>query len=637
MKFGKIDKKDLEMSVYEKDSSAAAVVLADYGFSEILYNREGGFYLQFTRHSRVKILSKDGYDKADIAVYLYHSGTDKESLLSLKGATYNLEGGKIVTGKLGKKSIYEEEYNKNWDEVKWTMPQVKEGSVIEYTYKIKSDFLFNFRDWEFQTDIPVIWSEYRAGIPEYFFYEKFMQGYHALSINDKMERSESITTTKYSTGNVTFVKNFYRWVAKDVPAFVEEPYMTSTSDYLSKINFELSTIHFPNERVRQIMGTWEDINNTFLTSHYFGVQVKGAGFLKKEVVPVIAGSNTDEEKIGAIVAYVKNKMSWDGRHRKYVTETLRSAFNKGKGSSADINLMLVNMLRKAGFKADPVLISTRSNGFVREQFALSSQFNYVIGLVELEDGKHLLLDATDKRLPLFLLPERCLNGRGWRVSETNAGWVSLKGSGIKRSVLSAKLDLIEDGSLRGTVNARYDSYAAYDMRKLIERKEDAYKGYVEKKWSWEIDSLEIKNQDSFNKSLNEHYAIQSKQNIESVGNLIYFNPFIAERIEENPFKIEKRDYPVDFTCPRKTMYVVSVTIPDGYEVDELPKGEVIALPEGAAKYSYYVSQSDKTINFRSQLDINKPLFGSPEYEYLKEFYTRIVAKQSEQIVLKKIN
>src|SRR5690606_37000839 len=201
MKFGKISQEEVDLQYFEKDSSAVAVVLADYGHAYI--NLSIG-KLIFERHTRIKILKKEGLDHARGSILLYHSGTSEETVSKLKGVTYNVVDGKLEETKMSKNSIFTEKYNRNYNIQKFAFENVKVGSIIEYSYAVYSEFFFNFPSWEFQSTIPTIWSEYRADIPDFFFYEKYMQGYLPLAIADVEKRSQ---------GQSLF--SAHRWVAEN--------------------------------------------------------------------------------------------------------------------------------------------------------------------------------------------------------------------------------------------------------------------------------------------------------------------------------------------------------------------------------------------------------------------------------------
>ena len=633
MKFGKVDLADLNMTVYAKDSSASAVVLGDYGTSTMDYG-PNGFQLVFERHRRIKILTKEGYDWADAEVSVYHEGSSKEKVSNIKGYTYNLEGGKVVKAKLDKKAIFEEKETDNWDAIKWTMPNVKEGSVIEYTYTIFSDFWVNYQPWEFQSLIPTVWSEYNARQIEYFQYKMLSQGYVPFDVNDRKESVQQFVIPGSDGGSVTAKSTSYRWVAKEVPAFKEEPFMTTPVDYISKISFELGSVNFPNQPPRVIMGTWAKFNEQFLKREDFGLLVKQSGFLKKQVETVLAGETDPKAKTAKLYYFMKNHMTWNGGYAKY-GYGLKKAFDDKKGNSAQINLMLVSMLQKAGLNASPVLISTRNHGFIREQYPMAKQFNYVIASVEIE-GKTLLMDATDDTVPLGMLPERCINGRGYRISTAFPGWLNLRPYGKSSSTIMANLDLSDDGSMSGTVDYSFDGYRACRARKkYLKAGEAEYTKQMKENSDWDISSVAFENQKEITAAYKEKHEVSIDDAAETMGNIIYINPVLEDKIEENPFKSEKREYPVDYTCPQKYLYMARINIPEGFKVDELPESKIVALPQNGGKFIYNVNVLGNTISVTSSLTINKGLFVQDEYPYLREFYAQIVEKQAEQIVLKK--
>src|SRR5690606_29814297 len=100
--------------------------------------------------------------------------------------------GKISETKMKSESVFKEVVDKNHDLTKFTLPNVKEGSVIEYTYRLTSDFVFNFKGWQFQFEIPVVLTEYRATFPEWFHYDKYSQGYISFDVNEHKTAAGSI-------------------------------------------------------------------------------------------------------------------------------------------------------------------------------------------------------------------------------------------------------------------------------------------------------------------------------------------------------------------------------------------------------------------------------------------------------------
>ncbi len=650
IKFGEIPMEDLKMTIYDRDSSASAVILADLGESKIIYSQNTGFVLIFERTTRIKFLRKDGFEWATFTVPLYHDGGDDEKFSGLKAVTYNLENNKIVETKLKNDAIFKEKFNANVDLMKITLPNVREGSIVEISYRVNSDFLFNFQDWEFQSTIPVRWSEYRASIPEFYNYDKYMQGYIGLDVNENKEVPTSITltskerpggwaggATEFYQDKIDFKESRFRWAAHNVPAFKAEPFITTSKDYISKINFELAYIKFPDQPIKPIMGSWEEINKKYSESENFGKEVTGNGFLKKTVEELTAGLTTSQEKLSAIHNFVKQSISWDGTSARAIDVSLKKVLEDKKGNAAEINLLLASMLEKVGLVVYPVLISTRDHGFIRETIAVTTQFNYVLCLAEI-DGKQILLDATDKLLPTGILPERCLNGNGFVISKQGYRWVKLTSPLKTKSFFSAELTFDPNGEIKGKVSLDKSGYSAYQSRKkYFSKAENEYIKDFASERSWEISKSEFKNAKELNEPFKEVHDVVINDHATSSGEMIYLNPFISMQEMENPFKLAKREYPVDFGSPIERIYVTKIALPKGYAIEELPKSQIFMLPGNSAKYAFNAVMVGDVINITSNLQINKSLFLQDEYPDLREFYNRVVAKQAEQIVLKKKN
>ena len=643
--FGDIAIEDLKMTSYSKDSSASAVVLADYGESSLFYNQSDGFRILFERIARIKILTNDGLDYANFSIPLYKDGGLGEKITSVKGVTYNLENNQIVETKLMNDAVFKEKATENYDIMKFTLPDVKVGSIVEINYKMISDFLSHLQDWEFQSTIPVKWSEYRANIPEFYHYDKYSQGYVPLTIVENEHEPSYITLSAKdyfriepiaTTHRIDFLESRHRWVAADVPAFKPEPFITTPKDYVLKINFELAYRQFPNEPIEQYMGSWAELNKTASDSEYLGKHVRGNGFLKKTVEEITRGLSAPEHKVVAINKFIAQNIEWNGQSYKATYGSLRKVLEQKIGNSAEINLLLASMLEKAGFEVFPVLLSTRDHGFVRETIPISTQFNYVVCLAKV-DGQLMLLDATDKLLPTGTLPERCLNGNGFVVAADGAyGWVPLKSPTKSRKYFHAELTLSPSAELRGKVQLEQSGYFGQLGRKaFLSKGESEYvKGLIENR-AWVVEKSEFKNVKEISEGFQENHHVVISDHVVATDNLIYINPFVALQEKENPFKLEKREYPVDYGSPLEKLYICKIPIPDGYLVDELPKSILLKLPNNSAKYAYSLVQSGNTLSLTSNLQINNSLFTQEEYPNLREFYAQVVAKQSEQIVLKR--
>ncbi|MEN8248503.1 MAG: DUF3857 domain-containing protein [Bacteroidota bacterium] len=648
VKFGKMDDELVKMTSHPLDPDADAIVLTDFGDTQFRYDNEKGFIFEFERLVRIKVFTKDGLEYGDFRIPYYESGAQKERVSSIKGFIYNVEKGAVTKSKLGKSSIYDEEETERWRAIKISMPDVKEGSVIELSYKLISPFIWNLTTWKFQDDIPTVHSEYKVTIPEYFDYQLLFSGYHPMAVNERDNTSGFViiqtknrtgytnVKTTYDTDKYDYRATKYRWVAKDVPAFKLESYVASPNDYLSKIRFELKGTRFPQSPYKPYMGTWATLNKSFLEHSKFGIAIKTTGFIRDEL-DVIGSMSDDIGKIEALVKLVQNHMEWNDRYRRYVDNTLRKAWIDQKGSSADINMIIVAGLRKLGFDANPVLISTRGHGMIRENYAISSQFNSVVASVRLGD-KEILLDGTDKYLPVGVLPKSTLNGKGWKVSKTSPGWVKLNPSTKQEQIFNTNLIIESNGGVSGTLDFTAKGYAGYSSHKALKIKgeEKFFEDFQENNNDWLIEDYEFNHDKGSSEPFQAKYSIEWNENLTASADLIYFNSTFGEIMDENPFKLEKREYPVDYGFPIRREYNFRFQLPEGYGVEEVPESASIAMKNNVATFDYNISKDNPgELVVKAIFSINKTRFVQTEYSELKKFYNSMVKKCAEQVVLKK--
>ena len=657
IKFGKPEPADFEAKNFVGDSAAGAVVLYDYGNTRFRLNGLS-FQLESDRVTRIKILKKSGYDVATVEVPLYHQNQDEEKIVGLKGFTYNEVGGKIEKVKLETSQAFTEERTKNLKVRKFTLPGVREGAVIEYSYTVTSDFLFNFQDWTFQREIPTRWSEFRASIPEYFDYKMLMQGYVPLALQTKEQTATQYLATErvqvadggggfggqtsHSASRSDAIMaqaTNYHWAMQNVPALRDEPYMTTMRDYVARINFELAGERMPGQAYHNVAGTWERINADLLQNSDFGGQLDRAGFLEASLKPLVAQYPDPVTRAAAVRELVVKAVKYDGSDRAIASGALKKSYELHRGNSADVNLLLIAALRQAGLPAQPVLLSTRSHGRVDQNFPQIQQFNYVIGVLPLADGKELLLDATEPLLPCGVLPGRCLSqaGRLITAKEAEGRWVSLVPAQSHNHFQEVKLTVDAQGNLSGRVHEEHGGYAGAAARaKLQQLGEKKYVTELAGQHpNWELPSYTFSQVSEVSKPLTLNYELRQPAATPGAASELYVSPLASFGEGRNPFRHADRTYPVDFGAPTQDVILLTLTLPPGYSA-ELPPPVTLALPDQGGRYTYSAtSPTPGTVQLLSRLNLAKPMYGAEEYASLREFYRLALAKQAEALVLKK--
>lgn len=650
MRFGRVDSDDVKMTHFEADSTVKALILGDYGVVEFRYDDKIGFQSHFTRHLRVKIFHMDAADLADFKLPIYKSGTDRERLTQLRARVYNLDGSRVKRTRFSRGDVFQEEVNENITRVNFSLPDVREGTVFEIVYTVVSPFVFSLPAWAFQGEYPVRFSEVRFLTPEYYTYKPLMQGFLPLNATDRDRRRRKFTakweeqevfgkTTKYSR-DIEYDENIVIYRIENVPPLTTEPHMNSPINYISRIEHELLSFFWPYGKGRDFSSSWEKLNQTLLRSESFGRLLNRSGFLKDELDQL---SQTHAEPMELVIATfqrVQQHMHWTERAGIYAqSENLRRAWSAGEGNVADINLLLVLLLKELNLDAEPVILSTRSNGMINPAQIMLDKFNYVVASVKL-DGKLFLLDATEKNNPWFLLPERCLNGQGRVVSERRSDWVELVPYEENHTFTRTLLKVHPDGSMTAEVKKNKTNYHRLKHQKLLSEfssTEAFMDDYESSAQGFELTDYQIGNLNDWSKPLESTYQFEVPALDNTPKEVIYLHPLLNDRYDSNPFRLEERQFPVDFIYPFKRSFYVEVEVPEGYGVEELPDSKRFILPDRSATYQVSsVVNMDGNIIVSVLMDIRKPLFLPEEYPVLREFFANVVEEEARAIILKKL-
>jgi hypothetical protein len=647
-KFGKIEQSDIEMSKYDKDTTAGALMLFNNGTTQFILNNEREFQFVFDRHCQIKIFKKSAFPLGDVSIRIYKSGGSNEDLRSLKAVTYNLNDGKIVKTKLDNNNIFKAE-GKTYTDVKFAFPEIKEGSIIELSYSIVSDFVYNLRGWNFQYSYPARWSQYTYTIPEYYEYREASKGYLRFDVVKK-ETGSTVYTIVYDrdpnegfgarqqqNGKLTAKTIKSTLALKDVPAFISEPNIDCEANYIQSIEFELSSIEFPNQIRKNYTQTWESVNTEMKEDEDFGMLLKSNGFMKDTLNDVCNNKTSATEKAVAIYNYIQKRMKWNGEYKIWATKGLKKPFADGVGSSSEINLLLTMMLQAAGLKANPVMFSTRDNGIAVTYYPTITKYNSILSKVEI-DGKIFLLDAISKYCPFGVIPSNDINGKGRVVNELTGDWVNLDAGEKYKEIKNYTLEINQEGLLTGSIISSYDGYAGIYFRSILDTEknyDDYFRKLQESSKGLTIDKYSVSDRFSKNKPVTDSLKVEVTDHAELIGDKILFYPLLFEKLEKNRYTLEERKYPVDYNFPISEDYTFNYILPAGYKVESLPQSVVLKLPDNSISISYSLKNIDNKIQVEYKRDVNKILFMPEDYGKLKNLYDQLVKKHGEQVILKK--
>lgn len=621
---------------YEKAApNAVAIVLTEIGKTQLeVVEADRALRVVHDYAVRIKILKKEGVDRANFEIPLRAFGNDFETVTDVKGKTYNLRNNKIAATDMSGSAMFLDKVSPFLHVAKFTLPQVEAGSVIEIRYRLYSPDILNFRTWQFQDDIPKISSTYTAIMPASYQYRVVLRGPYKLT-----DTKSEILRSYFLLNGVRNDCSKITYMMDSIPAFEEEEFMLASKNYQSAVYFELEQYYTTNGAKVRVTKEWRDVDRELLTEKSFGGQLKKEDVFKDILPTILAGKTSDLEKAKAIFYYIQKNIRWNNVYGKHAQFGIKESLEQHRGNVGDINLALITALNAASLPAHPVMLSTRENGLPNNLHPVISDFNYVIASITL-DGRTILLDATDTSTPFGQLPIRCINEQGRIIySKKSSEWVPLRNEQPSLVSFTFIGELDSDYALQGKLTISYKGLDALRKRNEItsyNSEQEYFEAMEDRIPGIEVKSAGLQNVDSLEDFLHEQLEIAISLKDFLQNGALTFNPIFINRTTRNPFNLNERLYPVDLGSQRHITHNVSILLPPGIKVQTCPKNLSMKLPEEGAKFTYQCSADQGRFALRQTLSLNKAVYSADEYFHLKEFFSRIIQQQQQELVLQPI-
>ncbi|MBB3187063.1 DUF3857 domain-containing protein [Microbacter margulisiae] len=630
-KFGKISDGEIKMTTFPADTSASAVILYEKGTAYYQINQ--GFQVYYEIYSKIKILKPEGVKYANVEVpYVDYGSGSHERVQDIDGYVYNFVNGKVEKTRLDKKYIFTDNEEGKHFRLKFSLPNVKAGSLIEYKYTIVSDLEGRIRPWRFQNSIPVLESIYDVTVPNYFIFNINEKGYYPFTT-----KKEPVNQTFIFNGDMASIPCTHLFMkAENLPALKKESYVPNMNDYYSGVSFEISGVQVPGQLYKSFALTWNEVEKALLDDPEFGDNLKQSGFFKDEVKAIASSQLTDRDKIDALYHLVQAKVKWNKKEALY-TSKLKKAIKDGVGNSAEINFILLDMLKDAGYNAFPVVMSKRSEGHLPIANPSIDGFNYfVVGVITSQDT--LYMDASRKNAPINVLDEDYLVDRALAIrgpEGNQSTWVDLSHVAPSTNYDICKIEF-ENGKMIVNVTSTKNNQAAYVFRENYEtyKNQEERIDALQSKFGISISNYSIQGLDSVNKPVVEKYTFAKPFALSD--SVVFLNPLTIFNDNSNPFKAEKRDLPVEFSYPFTDLTSVVISVPKGYALEALPKSEKSSIKQNDATYRYMLQKDDHFLRMMVVLSLNETIYPVTDYGYLRDFWANLTAQDNQEIVLKKI-
>ena len=586
------------------------------------------FRIHFTRDKQVTInkasaipryqewsreFYRDGQGNAEVVLdfKVEVSGPDGTTTYTQKDLTETQTSDRLVTKKLA-------------------MPGLAVGSTITYHYVLETPFIYRLPDWKFQHLDPARYSEYVLRLPPFYEYTFKLQGLSTRSLDvneaklDDEERKFGNAGEYFgkTVGGIAFQDVIQTFGLKDVPAFTDTAYVASVDNHLMGIDFQLNTLNLANGSSKSVFTSWNEVIERLDSDSDFAKYLKKAGRKAGRIMRSLNLPENKREAAKQLINYVKNQFRWNGYYSLYASEKAKDVLNSKQGNSADINLLLTAMLRDAGIKAYPVVISTRNHGVVTKGYASEETFNHVIVQVYTDNEQYFLTDATAKDVYYNYLSPQSMNGEGLQANGVAPVWVPLTAS----TGATEKFELLHEPSgnqLTTRLTLQADGYAAWKLNNQLEN--ITAESYLEQQGLGKTTEYNVDSTETMRLNVQSAHT----QPTGGSGNELTVRPFANFPLQHNPLQQEDREIPVDFIYPQRREFKATIQIPEGMSVQTLPKPVDVDNELATLKLEHEVQGEEVTIN--AVHHFKKPVYSPYEYSRVK-YYLGIIEDQFNEPV-----
>ena len=636
MKFGKPTKEEMTMTTYESDPQADAVVLCR--LTDVEYTVQTSSYLvDYREKCRIKVLKPSGAIYAKVVVPYQKNmsvgnnisglrtsfmtipmnrisgnssfqeqdgsmsegvfGTDGDEMVEdVKATAFNQEGSKVVKTSLGRNDIVNTKIDDQNYLLEFTVPNVKEGTVIEYEYTIHSQLFWELRDWYAQCEIPVVYAKLDMNIPNFLIFNIEDYGIQRLaytctagSMKYKVE-SDPLATP------MTVVTNHYVYVGRDLMGLSKDDYVWNVKDYCAGITAELKQYRLRGMSQMEYASSWNKIDQMLLDDDNLGQQLGSQSPLHSELETAkVSDIANVRERMAAVCKLVMDKVKWDGKYRLGTTHSTSATLKNGTGSNADISMLLIQSLRGVGLKAYPAVLRTRDEGMLPYNFPSFSKLNTYVVAVQLSNNTFSYFDGSSSDCYIDALAPQLLVERARVIIPDNKSqWVNLQ------KVSRPKVMTVIDATLsaQGLLKGKQTVLRSGNGQETKDEKEISLQGTID-------------------------------------ANGIGFSPYSLLPIKENPFTDEQRLLPVEFSTTESEQVIVNIALPEGYVVEKAPESIAATTPDKGinGRLATYLSEGKVEVHY--QFNINKVAHPTKNYAAIKDMFALFAQHSKDVLVAKK--
>ncbi|MFZ4927799.1 transglutaminase domain-containing protein [Chryseobacterium sp. Mn2064] len=604
------DEADLKKTNSLIETNAPAEII----YNSMRYNILNDKSLEKEYYSKIKIYDKKrSEDWLNINIPLQ---TD-ESLSRFEAKIYNLSNNKVEKIVIDKKEQLKENFTEGLNIYKLALPNIADGSVIEYSYKITSRNIMN-PVYFLEYNIPVVYEEYNLEYPDEAITYVFN------TTGNLIKPKYHISSTEDRLGSLY---NVFRFGYENIKSIQKEKHVKDLDRFRGKIKPELKRYSSKNF-VYDGFKDWNDVAVKFRNYDDFG------GFLKSNVKDILPENiKTYYEPSGRadkIFNFVKENYKWNRNDGVIASQSLKQLLKTKSGNSADINLLLIMLLRDAGIEANPLLISTVDNGILNIISPNISNVNFLLTSVKINNQIYFY-DATSPNSKVNLLPERDWNDFGILLEKDKGTSVSFSNTNVSKKQFDIKATLdIENNTVKGTFVRKDNGMYAIDSYDEFEVNKEKYKQSFPAQYN--LDSKNVESKLLADGDFETKVTFSENNLMDVVGNKVIINPLLFLNTDKESFdQTEQRVHQIDFISAFNKEKRIELEIPENYKVVSFPKDKKIATDDEEISFNYKVENVGNKVIITSSVKVASQNYPKEYYPFFKQIW-KIVSDTENQVV-----
>ncbi|WP_413533940.1 DUF3857 domain-containing protein [Empedobacter brevis] len=599
LKFGKVSEQEFNLTQVPFEKDADAVILLEEGKMDLTHSN---YYLTVKR--RIKILTEKGVDKANIQLS-YYSKSKNESITGIKGSTINIVNGKEQITPVDDKEIFDISLNELYSAKRFTFPNVKVGSIIEYSYVKRSEHNFSIDAWNFQHDIPTLSSTFRLNNQAY-------GAYSIITIGDGLN-------AKYK-GKL----NSTEWSLANIQSYNQLKYVYNPDDQSERIKIQADTYH-TNGTKKPTLNAWKELIQDINTEYD---RYRNPAAIR-EIAQNIPNGKDEVETLKNIVEYIDTNVKWNKFYGIIPSRSNKTLLKEMAGSTADMNLLLNEILKAKGFDSYMVLYSTRDHGQILLTYPIVNQFNSVLTVVKLNNGAlNIILDASKlNKEQIEFAPLNVFNYYGVVIKKGEASFVKLN-QRLSYYESALKYNFTKDGNV---ILDRKDKFNGYFYESDSDEKNVLNKFLTESldvRLDEEINDDTVFEIDSYVKNY------KAKTKILNAPFYTFINP-LREFLKQYTFEDTNRQRKIEFNYPYLFNIQVKSKIPEGYEVVLDDKYKAHHKSDLGLEYYQEAKMKDGELVITIQYLLPEGVYEAEKYNELKQFFEKIKSESLKEVLMKK--